>query len=180
MRIISGVHKGRQLTAPKNLPVRPTTDRAKEALFNWLMHRYHLPDLRFLELFAGTGNISYEMASRGCQQVLAVDQHPGCCRFIRQTAAALNLPIEVQQADVFHFLAHAEPADFIFADPPYDLPRLKDLPDLVFAQQLVAAEGILVLEHDQRVRFEAHPHLLEVRVYGQSQFSIFTPTQQLP
>lgn len=174
MRIISGLHKGRQLSAPKNLPVRPTTDRAKEALFNWLMHRYHLPDLQFLELFAGTGNISFEMASRGCVQLLAVDQHPGCCQFIRKTAAQLNMPIQVQQADVFRFIARAQPADFIFADPPYDLPNLNSLPDLIFERQLIKEAGVLVVEHDRRVQFGTHPRLLEERVYGQSLFSIFT------
>lgn len=175
MRIISGLHKGRQLQAPAKLPVRPTTDRAKEALFNWLQHRYHLPLVKALDLFTGTGNISYELGSRGCKQITAVDQHPGCCRYVKATAQLLELPIQVVQADVFKYLNRAEPADLVFADPPYDHPALKSLPDLILQQQLVLPEGVLILEHPAHIQFELHPQLLEIRAYGQSVFSIFEP-----
>lgn len=175
MRIISGIHKGRQLQAPTKLPVRPTTDRAKEALFNWLQHRYHLPDVHALDLFTGTGNISYELGSRGCNHIRAVDQHAGCCRYIKATASQLQLPIEVIQADVFSYLKRAEPADLVFADPPYDHPELKSLPDLVLQQELVKTDGVFILEHPAHIQFEQHPQLLEIRTYGQSVFSIFEP-----
>jgi 16S rRNA (guanine966-N2)-methyltransferase len=177
MRIISGTHKGRKIQAPAHLPVRPTTDRAKEALFNWLQHRYHLPELRAIDLFCGTGNISYELASRACAQIVAVDQHAGCCRFVKSTAQQLQMPIEVVQADVFAYLKRAEAADLLFADPPYDHPRLRELPDLVFAHQLLLPEGCFILEHPSQLNFETHPHLSEIRTYGQSVFSIFEPTQ---
>jgi len=179
MRIISGIHKGRQLQAPAKLPVRPTTDRAKEALFNWLQHRYHLPDMQALDLFSGTGNISYELGSRGCKRITAVDQHAGCCRYVKATAELLNLPIQVQQADVFSYIKRAEAADLVFADPPYDHPELKSLPDLILQQQLVLPEGVLILEHPAHIQFEQHPQLLEIRTYGQSVFSIFEPITSL-
>jgi 16S rRNA (guanine(966)-N(2))-methyltransferase RsmD len=175
MRIISGIHKGRQLQAPAKLPVRPTTDRAKEALFNWLQHRYDWRSLRALDLFTGTGNISYELGSRGCLRITAVDQHAGCCRYVKATAELLQLPIDVVQADVFAYLKRAVAADLVFADPPYDHPALKTLPDLILQQQLVRPEGVLVLEHPAHIQFEQHPQLLEIRTYGQSVFSIFEP-----
>jgi 16S rRNA (guanine966-N2)-methyltransferase len=175
MRIISGLHKGRQLQAPAKLPVRPTTDRAKEALFNWLQHRYDLKEVKALDLFTGTGNISYELGSRGCKQLTAVDQHPGCCRYVKATAELLQLPIQVIQADVFNYLKRAEPADLVFADPPYDHPELKSLPDLILQLQLVLPDGVLILEHPSHIQFEQHPQLLEIRTYGQSVFSIFEP-----
>ncbi|MDP2188699.1 MAG: RsmD family RNA methyltransferase [Sphingobacteriaceae bacterium] len=175
MRIISGKHKGRQLQAPTKLPVRPTTDRAKEALFNWLQHRYDLGEVRALDLFTGTGNISYELGSRGCKQITAVDQHPGCCRYVKATAELLQLPIEVVQADVFSYFKRAVAADLVFADPPYDHPELKTLPDLILHQQLVLPDGVLILEHPAHIQFEQHQQLLEIRTYGQSVFSIFEP-----
>jgi 16S rRNA (guanine966-N2)-methyltransferase len=178
MRIISGLHKGRQLQAPTKLPVRPTTDRAKEALFNWLQHRYDLREVKALDLFTGTGNISYELGSRGCKKLTAVDQHIGCCRYVKATAELLQLPIQVVQADVFSYLKRAEPADLVFADPPYDHPELKRLPDLILQQQLVLPDGVLILEHPSHIQFEQHPQLLEIRTYGQSVFSIFEPIPQ--
>ncbi|MDC3275147.1 RsmD family RNA methyltransferase, partial [Flavobacteriaceae bacterium] len=119
MRIISGTYKGRRLKAPKNLPVRPTTDMAKEALFNILMHRYDFRDLSVLDLFSGTGNIAYEFCSRGTLSVLAVDKEFRCTKFIESTAAEFNMPIDVLKSDVFSFLErNTQTFDIIFADPP--------------------------------------------------------------
>lgn len=174
MRIISGIHKGRSLQAPAKLPVRPTTDRAKEALFNWLDHRYELKGLTAIDLFSGTGNISYELGSRGASRIVSVDQHAGCCRFIKDTAQQLQLPIEVMQAEVFGWIQKARiSALLVFADPPYDHPRLPELPDLVLQSGLRAAGGVFVLEHPKHRSFEMHPACTEQRVYGQSVFSIF-------
>lgn len=174
MRIISGIHKGRVLQAPTKLPVRPTTDRAKEALFNWLDHRFELQGITAIDLFAGTGNISFELGSRGAAHITAVDQHNGCYRYIKTTATDLQLPIDIVQADVFGWIGKAGiSAMLVFADPPYDHPRLPQLPDLVLAHGLRAAGGVFILEHPKHRRFDAHPALTEQRTYGQSVFSIF-------
>ena len=122
MRIISGKHKGRRITAPKKLPVRPTTDRAKEALFNILNHRLEWENISSLDLYAGTGNISYELASRGLSKLTAVDQNKHCAHFIYQTNEALDLSITIVKNSVEKFLANPSGSfDFIFADPPYDI-----------------------------------------------------------
>lgn len=174
MRIISGIHKGRSLQAPAKLPVRPTTDRSKEALFNWLDHRYELQGATAIDLFSGTGNIAYELGSRGASGILAVDQHPGCIRFIRETAALLQLPITAIQADVFSWIQKAAATSLlVFADPPYDHPRLPELPDLVLNHGLRQPGGVFILEHPKHRSFSQHPALTEERTYGQSVFSIF-------
>jgi 16S rRNA (guanine966-N2)-methyltransferase len=174
MRIISGKHKGRKLQAPAKLPVRPTTDRAKEALFNWLEHRYALDELVWLDLFAGTGNMSFEAASRGCLQLTAVDKHPACCKYIRETAQHLEMPIQVIQADVFQWVEKGSlQADIIFADPPYDHPQLRQLPEMAQQFNLLNTNGILILEHPLHLKFEQAAGFIESRAYGQSVFSIF-------
>lgn len=177
MRIISGSHKGRQIQAPTNLPVRPTTDRAKEAIFNYLQHRYTFETARVLDLFAGTGNMSYEFASRGCPEILAVDLDAGCCRFIKQTAQKLDMQsIQVLQSDIFSRFSPKieEKFTLIFADPPYQHPALNQLPDLVLQANWLADSGIFILEHPRYFNFDTHPHWEESRPYGQSVFSIFT------
>jgi 16S rRNA (guanine966-N2)-methyltransferase len=173
MRIISGAHRGRIISAPSGLPVRPTTDRAKEAIFNWLHHRYTWSELHFIDLFAGTGNMSYEAASRGCTKITAIEQHHGCCRFINSMATKLNMPIEVVQADVFTSLKRATAADVIFADPPYAHSRIAELPDLVFNSKLILPGGCFILEHPLSISLAQHPQYSEERQYGQSVFSIF-------
>src|SRR4051812_34818458 len=115
MRIISGKYKGRRIQAPKNLPVRPTTDIGKESLFNILTHRFDFAGLKALDLFSGTGNISYELGSRGCESVTAVDADAGCVKFIKKTAAEFDLPISVVGGNAFTFLQKAKgPYDLIF------------------------------------------------------------------
>jgi len=177
MRIISGIHKGRQLQAPGKLPVRPTTDRAKEALFNYLAHRFDLEEVSVLDLFAGTGNISYEFASRGTKSILAVDIHPACISYIRSTASALGMnQLETKQVDVFKWIAKSQGQwDLIFADPPYAHASLKELPGMVLNNGLLKEDGLLILEHPSHHNFESESCFVEARAYGQSVFSIFSP-----
>jgi 16S rRNA (guanine(966)-N(2))-methyltransferase RsmD len=177
MRIISGSHKGRQIQAPSNLPVRPTTDRAKEAIFNYLQHRFEFENCSVLDLFAGTGNMSYEFASRGCPEVVAVDLDSGCCRFIKQTAEKLGFSaIQVIQNDIFNRFKfqNEHKFDLIFADPPYQHPALKQLPELVLQGNCLVESGLFILEHPRNFNFDPHPQWEESRPYGQSVFSIFT------
>lgn len=176
IRIISGIHKGRRIRAPKGLPVRPTTDRAKESLFNILGHQITWEEGAVLDLFAGTGNISYECASRGCPHVVAVDSHPGCVRFIRKTAEELQLPVLAYKRDVFKFLKQsADRFDLIFADPPYDISEtgLKELASLCLERGLLKKGGILVIEHSQKRDLSQQQGFDEARSYGSTLFSFF-------
>ncbi len=176
MRIISGQHKGRRITAPKKLPVRPTTDRAKEALFNILNHRLAWEDISTLDLYAGTGNISYELASRGVIKLTAVDQNKYCAHFIYQTNESLGLSITVVKNSVEKFLAHpAGSFDFIFADPPYAFSEemLLSLANTLIENNWLTENGLLIIEHDKHLDLKAHPRLSEERTYGSSRFSFF-------
>ena len=140
MRIISGKHKSKRITAPKKLPVRPTTDMAKEGLFNILNNSYYFEDLAVLDLFAGTGNISYEFASRGSTDIIAVDADYGCVNFINQTSKELDLGISTIKGDVFKYLESTKGKfNIIFADPPYNIPfeDFCKIPELVFAQNML-------------------------------------------
>lgn len=176
MRIISGKYKGKRLIAPKKLPVRPTTDMAKEGLFNILNHRFHFEETQVLDLFSGTGNISYEFASRGAVSITAVDGHVGCIQFIYKTATELEFPINVKKADVFKFLERDKAKyDIIFADPPYDFKEdlFLKLPDLVFKNRLLKEGGVLIVEHSPQTSLDEHPHFRDKRKYGSSIFSFF-------
>ncbi|WP_194850593.1 RsmD family RNA methyltransferase [Nonlabens antarcticus] len=176
MRIISGIHKGRRIQAPKKLPIRPTTDMAKEALFNILRNLVHLHGLKVLELFAGSGNMSYEFASRGVGSVLAVDSHMPCIQFIEKTAELLDLPIETTKADVFMFIQnHKGSYDIIFADPPYgiELEEFLKIPDAVFENNLLNTDGILIIEHSKHTDLSSHPSFDNQRKYGGTVFSFF-------
>ena len=164
MRIISGRYKGRRLTAPKQLPVRPTTDRAKEALFNILHHRFEWNEIRTLDLFAGTGNISYELASRGVNDLTAVDQNKYCVYYINQTAKALEMPIAVIKNNVEKFLEYpTTPYDFIFADPPYAFKReqLIELVNQLINLHWVKTTGLIVVEHDKHITLNEHEYFLK-------------------
>ncbi|MDG1572619.1 RsmD family RNA methyltransferase [Robiginitalea sp. M366] len=181
MRIISGTHKGRRLQAPKNLPVRPTTDRAKEGLFNILAHRVYWPDTEVLDLFSGTGNIALECASRGCASVTAVDAHPGCVSFIRKTAKALELPVHPMRQDALKYVDRVGRSfDLIFADPPYDLDpvAMKQLAARCTSPELLAEDGIFILEHGRQTDPSDWPGFTEQRVYGSSAFSFFERVAQ--
>ena len=178
MRIIRGRYQRRQIVAPGNLPVRPTTDMAKESLFNILENQRDLEETTALDLFAGTGNISYELVSRGCPKVTSVDHDNGCVRFIRETANKLGMKeLLAVRSDVFRFLAnHTMKYDLIFADPPYDCQEYDQLVKLVFDKELLNEDGMFVLEHSKYVNFEEHPHFMEQRHYGKVNFSFFAQT----
>ncbi len=178
IRIISGIHKGRKLSAPKSLPVRPTTDRAKEALFNILGPEMYWPQSSVLDLFSGTGNLSYECASRGCPHVVAVDAHAGCVKFIEQSSRTLEVPVSVFKRDVSAFLKRcAESFDLIFADPPYDFSQeqLQEIVSLCFEKALLKEEGILVIEHSAQRDLSELEHFESARKYGSTIFSFFRP-----
>lgn len=176
MRIISGSHKGRKLVAPKNLPVRPTTDRSKEALFNILQHQYDWENTTVLDLFSGTGSISYEFGSRGVKNIIAVDQNKKCIDFIRKTSESLKLPIQVTQMDTRKYLSSVKMQfDLIFADPPYDMatPQYHEIIEKVFANQLLDEHGLLIIEHSDQEGFEEHSRFSQSRKYGSNVFSFF-------
>ena len=176
MRIISGFHKGRKLVAPKNLPVRPTTDRSKEALFNILQHQYDWENTTVLDLFSGTGSISYEFGSRGVKNIIAVDQNKMCIDFIRKTSESLKLPIQVTQMDTRKYLSSVKMQfDLIFADPPYDMatPQYHEIIEKVFANQLLDEHGLLIIEHSDQEGFEEHSRFSQSRKYGSNVFSFF-------
>ena len=181
MRIIRGKHQRRQIVAPDNLPTRPTTDMAKESLFNILENQIDLEETTALDLFAGTGNISYELVSRGCPHVTAVDENNNCVRFIRETANKLNMTeLSVVKSDVFKFLPmHKAKYDLIFADPPYDCQHYDVLVDLIFQNQLLKDDGIFVLEHDRTVDFSSHPNYYDHRKYGKVNFTFFNSHAEL-
>lgn len=178
MRIIGGRLGGLRLNPPTNLPVRPTTDIAKEALFNILQNRLDFDVLYCLDLFAGTGNISFELASRDVKHVDAVDLHFKCIQYINDTAVKMKLEqIKARKADVFKFIGSSKDRyDFIFADPPYDIPKLPQLPKLIFEQGLLADKGLLVVEHPSTRQMEEHPNFIETRKYGYSSFSFYANT----
>lgn len=176
MRIISGIHKSKRIQAPKNLPVRPTTDMAKEALFNILNNLYYFNDISVLDLFSGTGNISYEFGSRGTENITAVDMHSGCIQFINTTAKSLDLSITTIKSDVFKFLEKANTKyDIIFADAPYEfeLELFEKIVALVFENKLLTEEGILVIEHSKQTDFKNHKYLSYQKKYGGNMFSFF-------
>ena len=181
MRIISGKYKSRRLQAPKSLPVRPTTDMAKEALFNIINNLYYFADLAILDLFAGTGNISYEFASRGTLNITAVDAHFGCVKYINTTSKELDANIHVIKSDVYKYLEKSNAKfDVIFADPPYDfeLEKFEKIIDLVFENELLNEDGILIVEHSKHTILEKHPKLSYQKKYGGNMFSFFESSIQ--
>jgi len=175
MRIVSGSLKGRRIQAPAHLPVRPTTDFAKESLFNILNNHVDFNDLHVLDLFAGIGSISYEFASRGAKLVLAVENNPKCADFIKQTTEKLHIEnIHVMRTDVFAYIAKTRQTfDLIFADPPYDLSTINLLPSLIFEHNLLNPNGFFILEHSESYDFSAVPQFSELRKYGKVHFSFF-------
>ncbi len=176
MRIISGKHKGRRITAPKKLPVRPTTDMSKESLFNILNNHFNFSGLRILDLFSGTGNISYEFASRGAETITSVDADMGCVNFIKKTAQELDLNIHVIKSDVFSFLERNKADyDIIFADPPYHLDQkeFEKIILLVFENELLDEEGMLIVEHSKHTKLDHLPHFSFSKNYGGSVFSFY-------
>lgn len=180
MRIISGKFKSRRLQAPKGLPVRPTTDMAKEALFNILNNLYYFYDIKVLDLFAGTGNISYEFASRGTTNITAIDVHFACVKYIKQISDELEFNINTIKSDVFKYLNKTpHKFDVIFADPPYkfEQEKFENLIDLVFDQQLLEENGLLILEHSSHTKLENHLRFSYSKKYGGNCFSFFSNEQ---
>jgi 16S rRNA (guanine966-N2)-methyltransferase len=175
MRIIGGVHKGRVIKVPHNLPLRPTTDFAKEGLFNILTNKISFEDSTVLDLFTGTGHISLEFASRGSSHVTAVDQNVKCVSFLRSAAKQLDLDtINTVKSDVFDFLKNSISAfDLIFADPPYNLPNIPDIHRLVFEKNLLKPGGLLIIEHGPRTSLDTLQGFLQHRKYGNVNFSFF-------
>lgn len=176
MRIISGLYKGRRITAPKKLPVRPTTDMAKESLFNILNNHYYFDELEVLDLFSGTGNISYEFASRGTEHITAVDSHYACIKFISETSESFDMNINTIKSDVFKFLEVSQQNyNVIFADPPYDfsVEEFSKIPELVFKNDLLLPEGFLIVEHSKHTDLSDVEHYSHSKNYGGSVFSFF-------
>ena len=178
MRIISGYLKGRRFTPPaKKWPTRPTTDIAKEGLYNILQNQIDFETAIFLDLFGGTGNHCYEFISRGCTDATYVDRHGPAVQFVRQMARELDIEafLHIHRDDVFRFIQNA-PRTYtvIFAGPPYPLKRIPDLPDLVLEGDLLAPDGLFILEHNDDHQFAHHPHFVEIRSYGDTRFSFFT------
>ncbi|NDV78695.1 RsmD family RNA methyltransferase [Dysgonomonas sp. 511] len=176
MRIISGKHKGRRFDPPKNFKARPTTDFAKENLFNVLNNIIDWEETSALDLFAGTGGISFELVSRGCPRVVSVEKNFNHASFIEKTKETLKIGSEMQllKLDAFGYLEKGrEQFDFIFADPPYDLKNFADVPRLVFERDLIKPDGMFILEHSKEYDFSDYPLFTDKRVYGSVNFSIF-------
>lgn len=177
MRIVGGARKRRQIIPPRNFRARPTTDFAKENLFNVLQNQYDLEDVEVLDLFSGTGSISYEFASRGAKRVVSLEMNPLHQRFIAATAKELGfVQIQSVKTNVFVYLksmAGTESFDIVFADPPYDMDGVETLPELVFEGAFVRDDGIFILEHSAQKDFSVYPNFYERRSYGSVQFSIF-------
>lgn len=179
MRIIGGKYKRRRFDVPKSFNARPTTDFAKENLFNVLQHYINLEGITALDLFSGTGSISIELLSRGASRVVALEQRREHATFIHSVAKELGEEkhLQVLQADVFRFIRGAKSQsslyDFIFADPPYKLSEIAVLPELILSSGLLKPDGLLVVEHPQQYDFSSLPHFAERRVYGSVNFSLF-------
>ena len=176
MRIISGEHGRRRINPPPHMPhTRPTTDVAKEGLFNVISNNLDIEELKTLDLFGGTGNISYELASRGAKDLTVVEKDNKMYEFIKRTANELKLDnFKVLRVDVFRFIERCtDKYDFIFAGPPYALGNIDDLPSLIFDKQLLSNKGWFVLEHTPRNDYKKSPFYTTERNYGTTVFSIF-------
>ena len=177
MRIIGGQFSGHRFTPPaKKWPTRPTTDISKEGLYNILANKIDFEDIKFLDLFGGTGNHCYECISRGCTDATYVDKYPGCVAFVKTMSEKLQIQeyLSINKMNVFTFIKKCEEQyDYIFAGPPYPLKNIPDIPDLILEKNMIAEGGVLVLEHNPNVNLSQHPHLADQRNYGQTIFSFF-------
>lgn len=175
MRIIRGKYKTRVIPIAKNFRARPTTDFAKENLFNVLENWYNFEGLKVLDLFSGTGSMGFEFASRGCSEVICVEKNLVHFKHISEVVKQLNM-VEITpiKSDVFLFLKHCHTKfDIIFADPPYDLPNIPEIPKLIIEQDLLAEKGTMIIEHPATVELNNMQYFSEKRVYGSVNFSIF-------
>ncbi len=176
MRIIGGIHGGRKFHPPAKIPARPTTDIAKEGLFNTLQNMIDFEELKVLDIFGGTGSISYELASRGATDITLIERDKLTVQFIKKTTAELGFDnFKIIQGDVFKFLNSCnDDYDFIFAGPPYALQEIDELPVIVFERNLLRKDGVFVLEHTPRNNYENHPNFVKVKNYGTTLFSYFS------
>lgn len=176
MRIIGGKFRGRRLEIGRGFDARPTTDFAREGLFNILSNHFAFNELQVADFFCGTGSIGLEFASRGCLDIDMVDTNNRSNQFIRKICHDWNMAeLHVVTMDVFRFIAICKKRyHIVFADPPYTMSRLADLPDLVLGNKLVTEGGWFVLEHGKSYSFSHHPCLIDTRNYGSVHFSIFT------
>lgn len=178
MRIISGKFKGRRFSPPADKwPTRPTTDYAKEGLFNILQNNLDFEELKVLDLFGGTGSHGYEFISRGCTDVTYVDKFGGCLKFVQKTTEKLDIQdyMKIVRSDVFKFIKRStEQYNYIFAGPPYALPIIDTIPDEIFKYNLLKENGWFVMEHNPNHDYEEHPHFWQKRNYGKTIFSFFT------
>ena len=173
MRIVAGSHKGRKIPLKNNLSVRPTTDRAKEALFSIIDSRYFFSKKTMLDLFSGTGNIALEFASRGVEKVVAVDHNINCVEFITATSDIFKFNLSVVQSDGLKYAQNCkERFNFIFADPPYNYENYQELKEMIIKKKLVEKDGLLIIEHDKETVF--YDDNVEVRKYGTVHFSLFS------
>ena len=176
MRIISGKYKGRRFDPPKSFKARPTTDMAKESLFNVLNNDIDWEETSALDLFGGTGGISFELVSRGCPRVVCVEKNFNHSTFIEKTKGELKIQSEMAllKMDVFAYLDYCkEQFELIFADPPYDLKNFEEVPRMVFEKDLIKSDGIFILEHPRDYDFSNLALFESKRVYGSVNFSIF-------
>ncbi len=175
MRIIGGAYKRRILKPPGGLPVRPTTDLAKEALFNIMQNYINWDGKSGLDLFSGTGSIAFELSSRGCASVTAVDMNQHCISWLKKGSGELHLEnLKVKRSDVFRFVRQTpEKYDFIFADPPYQMSNFIDLVQLIFENELLKSSGLLVIEHPESVDLSDFKEFFQHRKYGKVNFSFF-------
>jgi len=178
MRIIGGVHKGKKLHPPKGLPVRPTTDFAKEGLFNVLRHHIDIEGAEILDLCAGTGSISFEFASREAKSVIAIDQDYACIRHIKQSASNLSLNnIKAIKAELLKFINRLNGKfDIIFVDPPYEFEQIDILPGLLLEKEALKEGGLLILEHSSKHNFSETAHFSFSKKYGNVNFTFFEAT----
>ena len=175
MRIVSGKLKGRRIIAPKKLPVRPTTDRAKEALFNILNSRMNFKQLSVIDLFAGIGSISLEFASRGTENITSIDQNYNCIQFLNKTAEELDINLNIIKANAFEFVANQKlHADLVFADPPYDMGTGQFLALIEEILKPSNEVKLCIIEHSKHTDLSSGLHYLETRNYGGSSFSFFS------
>lgn len=175
MRIIGGKYKGRIFRPNKKFKARPTTDIAKEGLFNILENRYDLSNKNILDLFSGTGSMGYEFVSRGCEKATLVEKNFNHYRFILDVVEILKMGnVTVFKADVFKFLEKTgDTFNIIFADPPFDLSEFKNVPDAVLSKDILKPEGVFILEHPKEFDFSGHQYFKEIRNYGKVNFSFF-------
>ena len=175
MRVITGIYKGRRFDIPRTFKARPTTDFAKEGIFSVIGGYMDFDGAEALDLFSGTGGITIEMLSRGCRRVVSVEGDREHHAFIRQCIAKIGATNCVAlRDDVFHFLKSCHISfDLIFADPPYSLPELRELPQMILSGTLLADGGLLVLEHGKHDDFSLNPRFVDHRNYGSVNFSLF-------